>query len=217
MKKLFAIALLLLAPVAAHAQILGESQPNNLQHLSELKPPAGSKVAIVVFEDLGCPACAYAHPIENEASKETGVPIIHRDFPIAAHVWTMQGAVCARYIHDKISPHLSDQYRNDVFSAQRGISSDSDIMQYTRAWLVRHGQNIPFVMDPGGLLEREVQSDYNLGLHINVQYTPTIVVVTKDKQQVICGTATSTGSDASNILPVVRAALASTTVHRSTN
>src|SRR5271170_1164921 len=89
----FATIALSLSPSLLSAQFLGASPQNSLHDLSILQPPAGSKAAIVVFEDLGCPACAHAHPIELDAAKRANVPLLRYDFPIAGHVWTFQGAV----------------------------------------------------------------------------------------------------------------------------
>jgi protein-disulfide isomerase len=202
-------AIVLLAPMAASAQFLGTSPQNSLRNLSILQPPAGSKAAIVVFEDLGCPACAHAHPIELDAAKRANVPIIRYDFPIAGHIWTFQGAVCARYIQNKISPRLADEFRSDVFAAQASISNKDDLERFTQQWLQKHNQKMPFLMDPDGSLAKAVQSDYDLGRRINLTHTPTVVVVTQSQRQVVCGT--DSGNDnPSQILPVVEAALAST-------
>ncbi|MFZ0311203.1 MAG: hypothetical protein WAL85_00730, partial [Candidatus Korobacteraceae bacterium] len=43
---------------------------------SMLKPPRGSKVAIVVFEDLECPQCAKAAPLLHEAAKKYNIPLV---------------------------------------------------------------------------------------------------------------------------------------------
>jgi protein-disulfide isomerase len=200
---------LLLSPFALRAQSFGTNPPNGFRNLSSLKPPAGSKVAIVVFEDLGCPGCAYAHSIELDAAKRANVPLVRYDFPFPAHIWTFQGAVCARYIQSKVSPQLADQYRGDVFKAQSSIASKDDLQHFTQVWLQRHGQTMPFVIDPDGALAKAVQADYDLGLHINLTHTPTVLVVTKDQQQIVCGTGKSETSDPSKIYPVVEAALAS--------
>ena len=211
---LLATLVLSLPPFALRAQSFGTNPPNVFRDLSALKPPAGSKVAIIVFEDIGCPACAYAHPIEQDTAKRANVPLVRYDFPLAAHIWTFQGAVCARYIQNKVSPQLADQYRGDVFKAQSSIANKDDLEHFTQVWLQRHGQRMPFVMDPDGSLTKEVQADYNLGIHINLTHTPTILVVTKDHQQIVCGTGTPETNDPSKIYTVVEAAL-SQTVHTS--
>jgi protein-disulfide isomerase len=202
-------ALLLLSPLGISAQFTGTAPQGNLKNVSLLRPPTGSKVAIVVFEDLACPACAHAHPIEAEAAAKTHVPLLRYDFPFEQHVWTFQGAVCARYIQKKINPALADQYRSDVFANQRFISNRDDLQNFTQKWLQRHGQQMPFVIDPDGSLAKEVRADFNLGQEVNVEYTPTVVVVTNDQYQVVCGTQNGP-NDPSQILPVVEAAIART-------
>ncbi|MGH9595352.1 MAG: DsbA family protein [Edaphobacter sp.] len=197
-----------LSPLVLSAQFLGTSPQSSFRNLALLQPPAGSKVAIVVFEDLGCPACAHAHPVEIEAARRANVPLLRYDFPIAGHVWTFQGAVYARYIQDKISPRLAEEFRSDVFAAQASIATKDDIERFTRLWLQRHNQSLPFVIDPDGSLAKAVKADYDLGIRINLTHTPTILVITKDQRQVVCG-ADST-SDPSKTLPTVEAALAST-------
>lgn len=195
------------------AQFTG-MEHGELHNLSLLKPPTGSKVAIVVFEDLGCPACAHTHPFEINAAKAANVPLLRYDFPIEGHVWTFDGAVCARYIQKRLSPALADQFRGDVFKAQQSISNKDDIRQFTQHWLQQHGQQMSFVLDPTGDLAREVRSDYDLGLRVNVRYTPTVLVVTKDQQQIVCGTKDSTYKDAERIRPVVESALTQVRSHR---
>lgn len=197
-----------LIPTAVYAQIYGVAPGNSLHNLSILKPPAGKDVAIVVFEDLGCPACAHAHPIELSTAATTHVPVLRYDFPIQAHVWTFQGAVYARYIQEKIDPRLADEYRSDVFAAQMSIAGKDDLQRFTELWLQRHGQQMPFVVDPSQSLAHAVQADYELGRRINVNYTPTVIVVTQDKQQVVCGTGHNDYDNPDNIRSVVEAAQA---------
>lgn len=194
-------------PVAARAQFTSQAPTGVLKNLSLLKPPGNSKVAIVVFEDMGCPHCAAAHPVELQAAAATHVPIERYDAPIPSHVWTYEGAVCARYIQDRISPQLAGQFRTDLFAAQMRISSKEDVLQFTQSWLQHHGKQMPFVIDPDGSLAKQVDADVELGRRLNINWTPTIVVVTDRKQQVICGADARSG-DASEIAPVVEAALA---------
>ena len=201
-------ALVLLAGLATPlwAQFHGQGPDAGFKDTSMLKPPAGHKVALIVFEDLGCPGCANAHPYELKAVEQTGIPLVRYDFPLAAHIWTFQAAVCARYIQDKISPELAGQYRTDVFASQRMISNKDDLDRFTQTWMSRHGKQIPFVIDPDGSLARKVQADYDLGRRLNLQYTPTVVVVTKDKYQVVCGVKDF--MDPAQILPTIQGAIA---------
>jgi protein-disulfide isomerase len=187
-------------------QFHGQGPNAGFKDTSMLKPPAGHKVAVIVFEDLGCPGCANAHPYELKATEQTGVPLVRYDFPLAAHIWTFEGAVYARYIQDKISPELAGQYRTDVFASQRMIANKEDLEHFTQTWMTRHGKQMPFVVDPDGALAKKVQADYDLGRKLNLQFTPTVVVVTKDKYQVVCGMKDF--MDPAQLLPTVEGAIA---------
>lgn len=201
--------MLTLATPAMQAQFSGTGPRDNFRDTTILRPPVGSKVAIIVFEDLGCPACARAHPIEKQVSEQYHVPLVRYDFPLAQHIWTFDGAVYARYLQDKVSPKLADAYRSDVFVAQMSISSKDDLRQFTEHWMQQHGQKMPFVVDPGGALAAKVQADYNLGKRLNVEYTPTLVVVTRNNYQVVGGTAEGS-NDPTKLGAVVEGAIAQT-------
>ncbi|HSA93586.1 MAG TPA: hypothetical protein VLE48_11290, partial [Terriglobales bacterium] len=55
-----------------------------------LKPPKGSKVAIVVFEDLQCPDCRRAAPLLTEAARVYKIPLVRYDFPLPMHNWSFE-------------------------------------------------------------------------------------------------------------------------------
>lgn len=172
---------------AAHAQFAGTPDPSTFRDTSMLKPPAGQKVAIIEFYDLECPACRNAHPILQQVSAQTHVPVVHYDFPLNMHVWSKDAAIFARYLQDKVNPRLADEYRSDVFKQQPAIGSKDDLQNYTRKWMAAHGQQMPFVVDPGGKFAAEVHADYALGEKLNVTRTPTIVVATANKWQIVSG------------------------------
>lgn len=198
---------LLAAPFAAHAQFAGTGARDNFRDTTILRPPAGSKVALIVFEDLGCPACARAHPFETDAVKQTHVTLLRYDFPIEAHVWTFSGAVCARYVQDTYGPAPAEEFRSSVFKSQSMYSSEDDIHRFLATWLEKRGKKMPAVFDPGGKLGKEVTADAELGKRLNVEFTPTVVVVARNNYQVVCGTKEG-ANDPSKILEVVKAAMA---------
>ena len=204
-----AAVMLAFGPYTMQAQFAGTGAHDNFRDTTILRPPAGSKVAIIVFEDLGCPACAHAHPIERQVAEQYHVPLVRYDFPLAQHIWTFDGAGDARYLQDKVSPKLADEYRSAVFAAQMSISSKDDLRQFTERWMQQHGQKMPFVIDPDGALARKVQADYDLGKRLNVEYTPTLVVVTRNNYQVLGGTQAGP-NDPSKLAGVVEGALAQT-------
>jgi protein-disulfide isomerase len=173
------IALLAFASAGAVAQnSVPPGKGNTFRDTSMVKPPAGAKVAIYEFEDLECPACAHAFPIVHAAIDRYHIPLVRHDFPLKIHVWSFDAAVNARYLQDKVSPKLAEEYRSDVFASQTAIASKDDLQNYTRRWFQQHGQNMPFVMDPSGLFAAEVNADYTLGERIGLSQTPTIFVVT---------------------------------------
>jgi protein-disulfide isomerase len=176
---LFVAALLISASLSGMAQnAMPPGKGNSFRDTSMVKPPVGAKVAIYEFEDLECPACAHAFPIVHSAVDRYKIPLVRHDFPLKMHVWSFDAAVTARYLQDKVSPKMAEDFRRDVFAAQTSIASKDDLSNFTRHWFQQHGQNVPFVMDPAGLFTAEVNADYTLGERIGLSQTPTIFVVT---------------------------------------
>jgi len=203
-----AVLVLALCSLSVRGQFIGPPMHDDFRDTTILRPPVGNKVAIFVFEDLGCPACARAHPIEIQAAAKYHVPLMRYDFPLAMHVWTFEGAVYARYLQDKVSTKLADDFRTDVFHDQVAIASKDDLHQYIQRWFQKHGQKLPLVLDPTGVLAAKVQADYDLGKRLNVTQTPTLVVVTRNNYQIVCGT--NMLLDPMQLLPILRAAIAQT-------
>lgn len=142
---------------------------------SMLKAPKGSKVAIIVFEDLECPQCARAAPLLHEASKKYGIPLVQYDFPLRQHPWSYDAALNARYF-DSISPKLGDEYKLWVFANQNYITKAS-LRGMTDKWAEDHKVALPFVVDPEGKLAAQVEADRSLGARIPLDHTPTIYIV----------------------------------------
>ena len=145
---------------------------------SMIKPPPGAKVAIYEFEDLECPACARAHPMVLAAIEHYKIAFVRRDFPLPSHIWSTDAAIWARYMQDKISPKMADDYRTAVFAGQIGIASKDDLLNFTRRFLQSHGEQMPFVVDPAGQFRKEVFEDRALGEKVGLTETPTIFVCT---------------------------------------
>ncbi len=172
-----AAALALAVPGAAHAQTAVGGQVTNFHDTSMLKLPAGDRAAIYDFEDLECPACAHAFPITHAAIERYHIPLIRHDFIIPSHTWSRQAAITARYLQDKVSPEVAEQYRRDVFANQMSIASPDDLQNFTRKWFASHKIPQPFEVDPSGRFAAEVQADCTLGERLGVHETPTIIVL----------------------------------------
>jgi len=146
---------------------------------SMLKPPPGVRVAIIEFQDLTCPACARAFPVVHAAVARYNIPLYQRDFLLGgehAMLGDAEAAVWARYLQDKVSPKVADDYRGAVFAAQTSIGNKDDMLNFTRKFFQQHGLQMPFVPDPSGELGREVAADKALGVKLGVQFTPAVIV-----------------------------------------
>jgi len=155
--------------------------PNQVDHFTDtsmLKPPAGTKLAIIEWEDLECPACAHAFPFVHTAVNQYKIPLVEYDFLIPGHIWSHQAALYSRYMKAKISPQLAEDYRRQVFAAQYRIASQDDLLNFTKQFMSSHGKQMPFVVDPTGQYEKEIQAEVELGKKLGLQATPTIVIVT---------------------------------------
>jgi protein-disulfide isomerase len=176
-----------LAPSAAWAQAKASKRavpatyndPNQDKAMA-LRPPAGSKVAIIVFEDLECPDCARAAPLVQEVSKSEKVPIVRHDFPLPMHPWAFDAAVFGRYFDTK-SKKLGDGWREYVFNHQPSISAEN-LTQTAQEYAKANNVALPFLLDPGGKLAEKVKADFRLGQKIGIIHTPTIFVVSNKKK-----------------------------------
>jgi protein-disulfide isomerase len=176
---LVAGSMMLLVGTAAAQTSVPPNQVSAFADTSMLKPPVGAKVAIIEWEDLECPYCAHAFPFVHAASNHYKIPLVRYDFHIPGHAWSHEGALYARYLEDKVSPELATQYRRELFASQFKIANKDDLDRFTKAFFAAHGKELPFVLDPTGQLEREVNEGDVLGHRLNSRmYTPTIIVVT---------------------------------------
>jgi hypothetical protein len=156
---------------------LGEGS-TTFKDTSAFKPPAGVKVAIIEWQDLQCPACAHAFPIVHQAVAHYNIPLLEKDFPLPQHaiLGSLDAAVWARYLQEKVSLKVADDYRGAFFAAQTGIANKDDELAFTRRFFQSHGLQMPFVADPTGALMKEIQADKALGDKVGVNQTPTIIV-----------------------------------------
>lgn len=146
-----------------------------------VKPPAGVKVAIVEYEDLECPACAAAFPTVHAAAHHYNIPVEEHFFQIPGHAWSHEAAIFSNYLKAKVSPQLAEEYRREVFASQYRISSKDDLRNFTQAFMAKAGKQMPFVVDPTGQFDKEVNASTDDGIKFGLQHTPTIFVVTANR------------------------------------
>ncbi len=164
-------------PVVALAVMAVALLPAAAQDTSILKPPKGSKVALVVFEDLQCPDCRRAAPLLQDAVKAYKIPLVRYDFPLPQHNWAFDAHVMARWF-DLKSRQTGDEFREYIFANQPQITREN-LRGYAERFAAQHKLALPFALDPRGALAAKVKSDYALGQRAGVSHTPTIYVVSQ--------------------------------------
>lgn len=145
-----------------------------------LRPPKGARVAMVAFEDLQCPDCGRAEPLLEEAVNTYHIPLVRHDFPLPMHPWAFQAAVLARYF-DTQSLKLGEEFRRAVYKVQPSITPQN-LRQFAENFAREHNTDLPFLVDPDGKLTAEVNKDRTLGQAVGIDHTPTIYVVTSNRQ-----------------------------------
>jgi protein-disulfide isomerase len=142
---------------------------------SVLRPPKGSQVAIVVFEDLQCPQCRRTAPLVEQASKTYKIPVIRHDFPLPMHNWSYQAAIMARFF-DVHSKAMGNDFRDYIFENQLEINPQN-LRGFADKFAAAHKVDLPYVIDPGGKLAALVNADRDLGKAIKLEHTPTVYIV----------------------------------------
>jgi len=142
---------------------------------SILKPPKGSQMAIIVFEDLQCPMCRVTSPVVEQAAKSYKIPLVRYDFPLPMHNWSFDAAVMARYF-ERQSKDLGDAFRVYIFQHQTEIFP-SNLRTFADRFAAEHKTALPFVVDPKGELAAAVIADRDLGKRVGIDHTPTVYVV----------------------------------------
>jgi protein-disulfide isomerase len=163
---------------AAAQRTMGDNPGYSFKDTSSFRPPAGARVAIIEFQDLMCPACAHAFPIVHGAVAHYNIPLLEKDYPLPGHaiLGSFEAAVWARYLQDKVSMKVADEYRGYMFAGQSGVANKDDMESATRRFFQSHNLPMPFVADPTGQFANEVKADRALGEKVGVQQTPTIIV-----------------------------------------
>ena len=147
---------------------------------SSLKPPAGAKVAIVIFEDLECPKCAQAWPVVEKAAEFYHVPVVVRDIPLNYHPWAFDAAVTARYIEQQYGRTMSDKFRTYIYQCQPQITK-GNLRSFADRFCGENKIALPFMLDPQGKIAAGIRADLEVGKTVQLEETPTIFVVSNAK------------------------------------
>jgi len=174
--------------MASAAWAAGDTNPLHPGDTSALHPPAGNRMALVVFEDLECPACAKAEPLLEQAERNYHLPLVRHDFIIPSHPWSMEAHIMARYFDAHPtgqSPKLGEEFRQYIFANQSAIYK-LNLREWADKFATAHHSALPAFYDPSGALRAKVEADTLLGRvtgEKGVTHTPTIYVVSDSRQE----------------------------------
>jgi protein-disulfide isomerase len=177
--RLHYLLFMLLLALASTFALFGQDTKASILH-----PPAGSKIAVVVFEDLECPQCSRTQPLVDEARKEYKIPVIIYDFPLPQHQWSMEAAVMAHYFRSKSTKtnNLDVAFRDYIYQNQPAITPQN-LRSYAEKFAQQHKVVLPFAIDPTGKFAAEIKADRDKAVTVGVNHTPTVYVVTSNPGQ----------------------------------
>ena len=127
---------------------------------------------------MECPVCGTDNPTLKKAAETYKIPWVRHDFPLHQHVWSSQAAVNARWFDSK-SKKSGDDYRDAIFANQASIYNLNALNDFTQKFAKDKGISLPFSIDPTGKLASDVKADYDLGVRIGIDHTPTVWVVSE--------------------------------------
>jgi protein-disulfide isomerase len=122
---------------------------------SALHPPAGSRMALVVFEDLQCPACASADPLLVQATRDYHLPLVRQSAIYKTNMREWADKFAKQ--HHTALPAFYDpkgELRAKV-EADTKLGVATGVHQTPTIWVVSDSREQPFVEvpDKGKLFE----------------------------------------------------------------
>ncbi len=147
------------------------------QGLTEGKP--GSPVRVVIYEDLACSDCANFRLMMDRQilPKYAGsVEFVHRDFPLAKHVWSRRAAIAARFFGEK-DPKLGLEYRRWTLANLAQTTTDNfnqRLAEFATSHGVKAEEAIAALDD--ARIAALVEKDFQDGVARGVAKTPTVFV-----------------------------------------
>ena len=140
---------------------------------------AGSRVRVIIYEDLQCPDCAnFRVMLDKQILPKYGdrVEFVHRDFPLAKHAWARRAAIAARYFTEK-DPQLGLEYRRYTMATQDGATADNlkdRVAEFARQHGLKPEEALAALDNPR--YAELVEQDYQEGVGRGIVHTPTALV-----------------------------------------
>jgi protein-disulfide isomerase len=145
-------------------------------------------ITIEVYSDYECPSCAQLFketmPLLDAQYVKTGkIKILHRDFPLAQHPYAR---LAARYANAAGEIGRYDVVVDRLFRTQEEWSKGGDIASALRQTLTPDEmKTVQRAVAIDSHLDDTVTADMAMAQKDQIGHTPTLVVVSKGKRQVI--------------------------------
>ncbi len=140
---------------------------------------AGSRVRVLIYEDLQCSDCAaFREMMDRQVLPKYGdrVEFIHRDFPLAKHPNARPAAIAARFFSEK-DAKLGLEYRRYTLSTLQQTTPEN-FLERLKAFAAKSGiapdETVAALQD--ARLQALVEKDFQDGVNRGIARTPTVLV-----------------------------------------
>lgn len=145
-------------------------------------------ISCEIYSDYECPACAYFYKetmpqLIAEYVKTGKVKILHRDYPLQQHPYAR---AAARYANASGEIGKYDLVADRLFRSQEIWSVNGDIAGALAPVLTPDEiKRVQHIIETDAHLDETVTEDMAMGQKDQLKSTPTLVVISKGKRQVI--------------------------------
>lgn len=144
------------------------------------------KIAVVEFADFQCPACASSAPILKELKKQYGdnVNFVYRYFPLSSHKHALPAALAAE---SAAGQGKFWEMEEKLFANQQEWSESTDPVPFFEKYAKEIGVDSEKVKNDvkNKTNESRIREDYNDGVSLGVNSTPTFFVNGKKQTGVL--------------------------------
>ena len=164
-----------LAKMAGGGTALTIDQNTLLDGARLVKENGETKVTVVNFSDMECPACKRAHELTKSLDNTPGVKVIFRHFPLGIHQYS---SITARAVETARLSGKGWEMIDLLFSKQEEWSSKSKIEEKLTEYAISLGIDGKTFSDDlnSASVAAAVQDDIKLGDSLKLSGTPTIFV-----------------------------------------
>ena len=147
-------------------------------------------VTVEIYSDYECPYCARLFlevvPVLMAQYVETGkVRLVHRDFPLPQHPYA---ELAVRYANSAGSIGQYDLAVNQIFKTQEIWSRDGNIeSQLAQVLSPSAIERVRMLVNSDPKLDLSVAADVEMARGDSIKQTPTIVIVSRGKRQILPG------------------------------